>query len=230
MKYVEMSNRLHAEHFKNELVDAQRIRIATSWFDDTTADFWRHDRMYECAECLAEDLNARWLTVGDGRWGLDSIRLKKKGFTNVLATDISEHLLKESKARGYIDDYAIENAEALSFADKSFDFVLCKESYHHFPRPFLALYEMLRVAQKGVFLIEPNDQFPSEERVRAYVDDLNANRKACFPQLDKDEYEGCGNYVYTISRRDMLKVALGLNLPQLAFKGLNDHYVKGCEF
>jgi SAM-dependent methyltransferase len=37
-----------------------------------------------------------------------------------------------------------ENAEQLSFEDESFDFVLCKEAYHHFPRPMIALYEMIR--------------------------------------------------------------------------------------
>ncbi len=44
------------------------------------------------------------------------------------------------------------------------------------------------------------------------------------------EWEGSGNYVFAISRREIEKIALGLNLPQTVVKGLNDHYVKGCEF
>ena len=58
-----------------------------------------------------------------------------------------------------IKNYKIENAENLSFEDKTIDFILCKESYHHFPRPMVALYEMLRVARNGVLLIEPNDAY-----------------------------------------------------------------------
>jgi hypothetical protein len=43
-------------------------------------------------------------------------------------------------------------------------------------------------------------------------------------------YEEGGNYVYCVSQREMEKVALGLNLPAIAFKGLNIHYIKGSEF
>src|SRR5262249_19841688 len=118
---------------------------------------WRHSRMYECADILKIHPDASWLTIGDGRFGLDSIRLRKKGFSNVFPTDISEHLLKISKERGHIDQYGVENAERLTLADRTYDYVLCKESFHHFPRPYVALYEMLRVAVRAVFLIEPND-------------------------------------------------------------------------
>ena len=75
-----------------------------------------------------------------------------KGLTNdyIAATDIAEVLLKEAKEEGYIKAYSKENAESLSFADNEFDFVFCKESYHHFPRPMIALYEILRVVKRGL--------------------------------------------------------------------------------
>lgn len=85
------------------------------------------------------------------------MRLGEKGFRNCCPTDISEYLLAEARRRGLITKYALENAERLSFADQSFDYVFCKESFHHFPRPYQALYEMLRVAREAVLLIEPND-------------------------------------------------------------------------
>lgn len=230
MDFVKNSNIQHAEHFRNELVKEDRIRISQSWFDDTTADFWRHARMYECADALTHQPDTSWLTIGDGRWGLDSIRLRKKGFVNVLPTDISEYLLAESKRRGLIPDYALENAERLSFADGSFDYVFCKESFHHFPRPYLALYEMLRVARLAVFLIEPNDQEPGIDKLREFVSAVEAGQPIRKPEGRKHGWEGCGNYVYAVSKRELEKTALGLNLPQIVFKGLNDHYVKGCEF
>lgn len=230
MDFVRKSNQQHAEHFKNELLDEKRIAISQSWFDETTADYWRHARMYECADCLTHRPEASWLTVGDGRWGLDAIRLAKKGFVDVLPTDISEYLLAEALRRGLITKYALENAERLSFADESFDYVFCKESYHHFPRPYLALYEMLRVAREAVFLIEPNDPNPGPGELTAFLEAANSGGAARFPISRRNGWEGCGNYVYTVSRRELEKLALGLDLPQMVFKGLNDHYVKGCEF
>lgn len=236
----------HAQHFENDLVDPERIRISASWFDETTADYWRHARAYECGDLLRGEPTASWLTVGDGRWGLDAIRLRKKGFSSVLATDISEALLRAAKERGLIEAYAVENAEKLSFADKSFDYIFCKESLHHFPRPYVALYEMLRVARKGVFLIEPNDTWDVTAPTAPVQGDnllkrisrrlmqapathqpVNERPKLHYNQAD---WETSGNYVYALSRREVEKIALGLNLPQIVVKGLNDHYVKGCEF
>jgi len=143
----------------NEILESKEGReLANTWFCKDTADYWRHARAYRFLNHLT-DKNSSWLTIGDGRWGLDSIRIKEYGFSDVLPTDISEVLLLESKKNGKIANYSVENAEKLSFADNQFDYVFCKESYHHFPRPYIALYEMLRVAKKGIFLIEPNDSF-----------------------------------------------------------------------
>lgn len=220
----------------------EALRLAESWFDDWTADYWRHRRMYEAVDCVADKGSTKWLTVGDGRWGLDSIRMKRLGVNDVLPTDICETLLFEAKSRGLIEVYSVENAERLSFADNTFDYVFCKESYHHFPRPYIAMYEMLRVAKKAVFLAEPNDDpMPVSVSVNNFlkykVKDFLARHgvgkrpdfwgKPCFYQ---GGYEESGNFVYSVSRREMEKLCQGLDMPQLVVKGLNDHYIKGCEF
>lgn len=245
MGFESASYSIHEKLLAQDLVDGERIRIAESWFDDTTADSWRHQRAFECADCLLDDAGASWLTVGDGRWGLDSIRIKKRGFQNVLPSDIGETLLKAAKERGLIEGYAVENAEQLSFADDQFDYVFCKESLHHFPRPYRALYEMLRVAKKAVFLIEPNDgslsattYFSRSLAVQSLI--AIARRllgKGTVIRLpgafsaEKDAaWEGVGNYLFKTSRYEITKIALALNLPQLVSKGLNDHYIEGCEF
>ncbi|MCK9156866.1 MAG: class I SAM-dependent methyltransferase [Paludibacteraceae bacterium] len=217
-------------------------RLTASWFDETTADYWRHNRMYEAVDCLQHDTSASWVTVGDGRWGLDSIRIKKRGFQNVLPTDICETLLLESKQKGLIDDYSVENAEKLSFANESFDYVFCKESFHHFPRPYMALYEMLRVASKAVFLAEPNDDpVPStisaknfiKYKVRSFLSRYRIGTEPKFwgkPYYYQGGYEESGNFVYSISRHEVEKVCQGMNYPQLVVKGINDSYIEGCEF
>lgn len=251
--FIQQHYARHATHFENDLVDEERKRISASWFDETTADYWRHSRAYECAQILAGgDTDSTWLTVGDGRWGLDSIRIRKKGFSSVMATDISEALLSAAREKGLIDEYAVENAERLSFPDNSFDYVFCKEALHHFPRPYVALYEMIRVARKAVFIIEPNDTYdvvlpvkqaaPRLGRKTRIIAGLRLLLRGIPPEGPQEEekrppvvynpadWETSGNYVYAISRREIEKIALGLNLPQTIVKGLNDHYVKGCEF
>lgn len=205
--------------------------------------------MYEAARAFLYDPNLTWLTVGDGTFGLDSIRLRNLGFRSVLASDIGEGLLKEAAGRGLIESYAVENAEELSFRDDSFDLVFCKESYHHFPRPSIALYEMLRVARIGVVLVEPRD-FVIDHGPRSATGPrqilaglrtwLRDRRRIPHPTLRKEElyllgnnasYEESGNYLYTISSRELEKLALGINLPALALKGLNDVYLDwgGCD-
>lgn len=174
--------------------------------------WWRYQRFFEPVfKCLSHTKDCSWVTVGDP-YGSDAFQMTREGFKSVLPTNIGEYLLKESKARGLIQNYRVENAEALSFPDNSFDYVLCKEAYHHFPRPMVALYEMLRVARKAVVLIEPQDPLIDHP---AYVGDWPAG------------YEASGNYVYTLSRRELHKVALGLDLPAVATRGLYDLWYEG---
>jgi ubiquinone/menaquinone biosynthesis C-methylase UbiE len=220
----------------------EQIKISESWFDESTADFWLHNRMYEVVDCIKDD-NAIWMTVGDGRWGLDAIRIKKRGVKSVLPTDICETLLKKSKEKGFIDDYRVENAEKLSLPDNSFDYIFCKESFHHFPRPFIALYEMLRVASKAVFLIEPNDEpmaqsIKTKEWLRYKLQVLLSKLKIRERPVHYRKpvlftikgYEESGNYIYSISKREVQKLMQGLDYPQMVYKGINTHYIKGCEF
>lgn len=51
--------------------------------------------------------------------------------------------------------YRKENCEHLSLPSRSFDLIFCKEGLHHLARPVLGLYEMLRVCNGAVLLLEP---------------------------------------------------------------------------
>ena len=197
-------------------LDAATRRMHESWFSEDTADFWRHERMMEpLFHCLAHTKDDKWLTVGDGHYGLDAIRMMRRGYKSVLPTNISGTFLAEAKERGLIPAYSEENAEKLSFGDDAFDFVLCKEAFHHFPRPMIALYEMLRVARKGVVLIEPQDKYADPPVI---------------PGEDQPAYEAVGNYVFATSRREFNKVCWGLDLPAIAYKNICDVYLPGVEY
>ena len=69
--------------------------------------------------------------VWAARYGNDVHYIQQKGL-KVLASDISDVPWKEGKTIGRIDDFRKENAKALSFSNREFDFVCCKESFHHF--------------------------------------------------------------------------------------------------
>jgi SAM-dependent methyltransferase len=225
--FHEESYERHKQGFLNDLIDPDRKRIAASWFDTETANWWRDSRGYEIADYLGGVPGERWLTIGDGRFGLDSIRLKNRGVDYAFPTNIENALLQAAKESGKISEYGIENAEHLSFEDKSFDYAYCKEAYHHFPRPMIALYEMIRVSRKGVILIEPNDRkWSPARRLVVLLNWMLGRRK----HMDTNNYEDGGNYAFPISKREIEKVALGINLPQVAFKGFNDAYVAGIEF
>ena len=94
---------------------------------------------------------------------------------------------------------------------------------------------MLRVARKGVVLIEPNDKKINNHNSK-FKEKFFRNLKEILKTLIKretkrDQYEeDSGNYIFSISRREIEKVALGLNYKMVAFKGINDAYVSGVEF
>ena len=210
------------EHQTNHLLNYPEDRC-NSMLNHNTINRWRYERFYKCLDPL---LNAypesNWLTVGDFYYGTDAQYLKSKGHKAV-ASDIDDRFLKKGKEIGYIDDYSKENVEALSFMNETFDFVLCKETLHHLPRPYVGLYEMLRVSKIGVVLLEPFDRNINASMAMIFFEWLLKIIKGEMNNM----YESSGNYKYPLSKREIEKIALGLNLPFVAFKYLNDYYKDG---
>lgn len=236
-EFHKLSHEAHERFYESE--EAQRL--AQTWEKPDTGDAWRHARMYASLNpILAHAIGARWITLGDGRYASDAHYLEQHGAV-VVATDISDTMLQRAKNAGFIHEYQRENAEHLSFPDNSFDFALCKESYHHFPRPMLALYEMLRVARRAVALIEP-DESPvfmgwshllrmtvKQMLISAGLRRFLRTRSTEVIDYGCNWYEEAGNFGYSISRREIERVALGLNYPHVAFRGINDVYIDGVE-
>ena len=236
-RFDQTSYELHREHY-SKVFDEKKLK---SWSNNKTIDYWRHLRIYNNLDPLIDSYpDSTWLTVGDGRYGTDANYLLSRGLNQVLASDISDTYLKIAASDGFIKDYKAENAEKMGFKDNSFDFCLCKESYHHFPRPMVALYEMIRVVKQGVVLIEPQDENvynTYKTNIEEILHLIKSNLMKSFRKLigvsrpyPFGNYEPVGNYVYSISEREIEKVALGLNFDMIAFKGLNDYYLEGVEY
>ena len=182
-----------------------------------TIDNWRHTRMLDMTRALVKSSPAgTWLTVGDGRFGSDAAYLNLQG-VNVTASSLTEASLKVALERGLIPAYRVENAEKLSLPGRSVDFVLCKESYHHFPRPPIALYEMLRVARQAVVLIEPAD----DRRLLNFVKRI---LKRALRGDTEMQFEPSGNYLYRVNLRELEQLMLAMGGLTLAYKPMNDFY------
>ncbi len=169
---------------------------------------WFHRRLMQVLDpLLSFKPDANWLTVGDG-WGSEAHYIQSKGIERVISTDIFDKKLFISKKIGYINEHKKENSESLTFNDNTFDFVLCKEAIHHFSRPFTALNEMIRVTKNAVVLMEPLDRYGSHT------------------------FERNGDFVYTLSEREIEKFSVALKLSNVAFKPFNLHYpdLKGKPF
>lgn len=210
------------KYYKLQESHHQKSNFLINQLLNNTVDYWRHSRMYSFIDPILKiEKKSTWLTVGDGRYGHEAHYIESKG-SGVVASDISISRLKKAKQANYIGKYKKINAEKISLTDSSYEYILCKESYHHFPRPIIALYEMIRVAKKAVILIEPNDV---RKRSLSWKNILGIEDLRSY----YNKFEVSGNYVYGITRREIQKVALGIGLKYCAFAAVDDYYIPGVE-
>lgn len=229
MDFVTKSYSSHQASYDAYAANQPKNACAKTWLEANNLNNFRCAQMYQLSDpFLTLYPNTRWLTIGDGRYGCDAQYLQKKGAV-VLPSDISDVLLKEAKNLGLINDYSTENAEHLSFDAEQFDFVYCKESYHHFPRPALALYEMLRVVKRGVVLLEPLDREIVPIHQRIFLSFKNTLKRFLGKPVMRHVFEEDGNYLFSVSKREFEKIALGLGFRHIIFKGINDIYFPGME-
>jgi 2-polyprenyl-3-methyl-5-hydroxy-6-metoxy-1,4-benzoquinol methylase len=116
------------------------------------------------ASVLHAPNGATILDVGCGI-GAHSIRLAKRGF-NVLAVDFSDYVLKAAERNlqesGLTDKITLQNENilSLSFADRTFDYILCWGVLMHIPEIDKAISEIDRVLKKnGILVISEGNMF-----------------------------------------------------------------------
>lgn len=162
------------------------------------------------------------MTVGDK--GSDAYYLQKMGFRHITATNIDDSQLNYLKETGILSGIAVKaiNAERIDLADNSVDFVLCKESFHHFPRPPIAFYEMLRVCREAVILIEPKDSIRLKllDGAKVIIKTI-LRRKRVVEHL----FEHCGNYLFRLSEHEVKKMMIALQKDYIAVKYSNSFYL-----
>jgi len=131
--------------------------------------------------------------------------LRHVGFTRATISNV-EPGVTEALVSPYA--WSHQNAEALTFADGSFDFVIAHEGLHHCHSPHRALLEMYRVARRGILVFEPRDtllvrlgvwlDFGQEYEVAAV-----AGNRLTSGGVDNTAIP---NYVYRWSEREIEKI------------------------
>ncbi|WP_316828270.1 class I SAM-dependent methyltransferase [Pedobacter miscanthi] len=221
-------NSWYNQHFPSENAKTNLYQKAKAADKNNIAQ-WLQQLFFSCLDPLLNQKNRSWLTVGDA-YGFDAQYILNSG-NEALATDLNTDFLNIALKEGIIKSCAAENAENLSQEDNSFDFVLCKESYHHFPRPYAAMYEMIRVAKIGVVVMEPQDPV-IKMPLLLMLTNVFTHHGQILNKLWKNRFsfEPVGNFVYKVSEREFEKLAAGLGLPMVAFKKINPNYwFKGAE-
>lgn len=195
----------------------QQMKLPSRYTRPNSIDNWRHTRMLDLTRPIWESLpGSQWITVGDGRYGSDAAYLHSHG-VSVIATSLTDERLRYAHEQGHIPAFQAENAEHISLPDNAVDFVLCKEAYHHFPRPPVALYEMLRVARVAVVLIEPLDNPKVLDGVKRLLKRLLRGDREM-------QFEPSGNFLYRLNIRELGKLMAAMGGETLAFKGINDFF------
>lgn len=221
-------NEWYNEHFPSESAKSDHYKKIKAT-GKNNVDYWLQQLFFSCLDPLLAKKYMNWLTVGDA-YGFDAQYILRSG-NHALATDLNTDFLTIALKEGIINTCAAENAEKLTQHDNSFDYVLCKESYHHFPRPYAAMYEMIRVTKLGVVVIEPQDPI-TKMPLLLLLSNIFSRNVFFLNKLWKNRFsfEPVGNFVYKVSEREFEKLAAGLGLPMVAFKKINPNYwFKGAE-
>ena len=217
--YVKNSYVNHEKHYnaEDEAEWTRRIFLLTH---HNCAQYKIIIRTLEPLRAILQSNNT-WLTVGDYN-GLEAQYFEQHG-QSVVASDIADTFLSKLNTLGMVGKFAKVNVEQIPYADCSFDFVSCREAYHHFPRAFIGLYEMIRIARKGVVIIEPSDAFlevPFFLLLKHILDRINPLLINKFWK-NRFSWETVGNYVFKLSEREVEKIAMGMGLPCIALHRMN---------
>lgn len=146
-----------------------------------------------------------FLTLGDGYCGREAIHIKRFGFGHyVHASDWQPCLIEVAHRMGLVDEFSNQDMGNLTFGDETFDFVFIKESLHHMSMPYIGLYEMFRVAKRGIILIEPSGDNEGEHHF--------------------NDREPTGNYMFGFNSHELVKIGLAYGIKNFAWTYSSVHF------
>lgn len=84
----------------------------------------------------------------------DRAVFQELGYTNVTISNLQEQV---GSGQFHPYNWALQDAEKLTYPDESFDYVVVNAGLHHCASPHRALLEMYRTARSGILVVESRD-------------------------------------------------------------------------
>ena len=88
----------HDIQYERYIKDEEQTKIADSWLDLESLDYWRHNRILNLIRPFINK-NEKWLTIGDGRYGSEAAWLKRNGVYSH-SSDLHTNLLDLAHKKG----------------------------------------------------------------------------------------------------------------------------------
>lgn len=143
------------------------------------------------------DLNDNTVLVASSGSGIDGHYLKKMfSSVRIFFSDINLWGMEKLRSNFPEEPAVLTDNCRLSFKNDSFDYAFIAASLHHLKEPVNGLYELLRVARRGVIVIEPNDSLLCRLFIKLGL-------------AHEYEFEH-GNYIFRFSGRDVSKISKAL--------------------
>lgn len=111
------------------------------------------------AELLRPKSGGRYLDVGCGT-GADALTFAARDDVEIVGVDLSETMVEEARRRGL--DAHVASADALPFADETFDGAWADRTFQHLAHPRAALAEMLRVSKPAGRLVIADPDYETQ--------------------------------------------------------------------
>jgi len=147
-------------------------------------------RLRKAAEMMRNSIAGKSVLSICGGDGQEGDFFQSRG-ASVTVTDLSIVALRAARLRNPALNCVCMDAEALTFPDASFDWVIVRDGLHHLARPLKGFYEAERVSREGLVILEGQDSLP----VR-FLSKLGI----------AENWDPAGGYVYRFSRREFQKV------------------------
>lgn len=190
--YIDQQKTIHKEHWSQRINGYdQDYQYEMNYYHD----FFRaipYKSAKQLLDLIGVDLSNKEVLIAGCGNGIDIHYLRKYYSANFFGTDISQDAINLTSRLNPNVKCQVDDMEKLSFEDDSFDYSFTAHSIHHLPRPFLGIYELLRVSRYGVILVEPNDSF--------------LPRLAIKLKFINEFEEDCKNYVFRLSKHDFERI------------------------
>ena len=133
--------------------------LSRKHFDAQAAEYDQRDTYYysrngkiscrDIAALLESVSYEKLLDVGCGTGFLLEMLSQQKA-AQYCGLDLSPEMIRAAEKKTIPGtEYTVGSAEALPYADDSFDVVTCSQSFHHYPHPEKAMAEVWRVLKPG---------------------------------------------------------------------------------